>query len=203
LRRRYQHDSIVVSATTSIRQQLDRILAAASVIPTIREDRKFYDERVKIWNAVDLANVAAKSARSEWDKSNIRMTIRHNKAVIRVSAYRERLLQALVNIIKNGIEACLEKTNGESAAISVTVNSNETHAVMTIRDEGVGIPEDVRSQITQPLFSTKNNKPNRGIGLFMAARIIQQHSGELYFDSDGQSFTEVTVSLPLIGASER
>lgn len=97
-----------------------------------------------------------------------------------------------MNLYGNSIEAVLN--NGE---ISTGLKLLEERAEVTIRDNGNGIPEDLRDRIFKPFYSTKVNKRNTGLGLSICQQIVEEHGGEIDFESIPGKETVFRVRLPL------
>jgi signal transduction histidine kinase len=98
--------------------------------------------------------------------------------------------QAVLNIVINGVQAMPEGGN-----LYISIERDGDAARLTIRDEGPGIPAEIRDKIYNLYFTTK--KGGSGIGLPMAYRVVQLHNGLLEFDSvEGQGAT-FTLRIPL------
>ena len=66
-----------------------------------------------------------------------------------------------------------------------------------MRDNGTGIPPEIRDQLFQPFFTTKPTGEGTGLGLSIAYDIVtQQHGGSIAVDSEPGEFTEFTIRLP-------
>jgi signal transduction histidine kinase len=66
-----------------------------------------------------------------------------------------------------------------------------------VRDNGIGIPEEVKDKLFQPFFTTKPTGEGTGLGLSISYDIVtQQHGGSIKVESEPGSFTEFTVRLP-------
>lgn len=98
--------------------------------------------------------------------------------------------QALGNILDNAIEAAL----GTKAQIEVAVEKLSHGWRLAIRDHGCGIPEENLKMIFTPFFSSRPS--GNGLGLPLAAKIIDLHSGELLVDSVEGEGTEFVIQLP-------
>ncbi len=108
----------------------------------------------------------------------------------RVELDQKSLKQALLNLIKNAIEAM---PHGGTLWIG-TSRQQETVTVQ-IRDSGVGIPEDVIGKIFEPYFTTKDF--SSGLGLTVVYKIIKEHSGEVSVDSRAGEGTTFTLTFPV------
>jgi signal transduction histidine kinase len=103
------------------------------------------------------------------------------------------LKQALLNIVLNGAQAMA--TGG---ALVVRLSDGARWASITVRDNGVGIPDEIRPRIFDLYFTTK--KEGSGIGLAMTYRIVQLHHGQIEVESKPGSGTTFVLRLPLISA---
>jgi len=101
------------------------------------------------------------------------------------------LKQAILNIVINGVQAMPQGGN-----LFITARRDRESAVLSVRDEGPGIPADVRDKIFNLYFTTK--KGGSGIGLAVAYRILQLHQGSLAFDSVEGQGTTFDLRLPLL-----
>lgn len=102
--------------------------------------------------------------------------------------------QAVLNVVINGMQAMAEGGNLYIA----TLREGEG-AMITVRDEGPGIPPEIRDKIYNLYFTTK--KGGTGIGLAMAYRVVQLHHGALEFDSVEGHGTTFALRIPLADGS--
>ena len=97
-----------------------------------------------------------------------------------------QLTQAVQNILKNALEACMErmeKDTGYRAKIDCKITRKNDAITMTISDNGPGIPKEIQSKIFNPLFTTKASGLAAGLGLTVAFKIIAEHNGRLEISS--------------------
>ncbi|MEW6352056.1 MAG: ATP-binding protein [Thermodesulfobacteriota bacterium] len=107
-----------------------------------------------------------------------------------VSGRRADLLEALVNLLKNAVEAM--PAGGD---IHVRLIPNANSVTLTISDTGIGIPEDKLARIFTPFFSSDPTF-GRGLGLSITRRIIDKHKGSVVIESRPEQGTTCTVELP-------
>lgn len=105
------------------------------------------------------------------------------------------LAEAFANLIKNALEATPE--HGE---IVVKVVSLKDGVRVSVRNTGVGIPEEIRSRIFEPFFTTK--KEGTGLGLAVVRQLVESHGGRISVDSDEATWTSFDVELPVAGGHE-
>jgi C4-dicarboxylate-specific signal transduction histidine kinase len=93
--------------------------------------------------------------------------------------------QVLLNIIMNSKDSLLARHH-ENARVTITISKEEERSVVTIADNGGGIPEDIIDKIFEPYFSTKGPEQGTGLGLFMSKTIIEKNmSGHLTVRNSG------------------
>ena len=96
-----------------------------------------------------------------------------------VQADKDQLLRVLNNLVNNAIQSISEKGKGK---ILLSVSEDLEYYVVSVKDNGMGIDESSKEKIFQPNFSTKSY--GTGLGLSMCKRIIEQHGGEIWFESE-------------------
>src|SRR5579862_4237195 len=110
------------------------------------------------------------------------------------------ILRALVNLFNNAFYAVSEKKkerpDGYVSTVSVATHKTAGRVFVSIKDNGNGIPKNIRDKIFQPFFTTKPTGQGTGLGLSLSYDIIKVHGGELMVASEEGKFTEFTISLP-------
>ena len=107
----------------------------------------------------------------------------------------------LLNLFSNGFYAARQRQAREAAGFepTLTVGTRELDGAVEIkvRDNGVGIPAEIRDKLFQPFFTTKPTGEGTGLGLSISYDIVtQQHGGSITVDSQAGAYTEFTVRLP-------
>ncbi len=102
--------------------------------------------------------------------------------------------QALLNIVLNGVQAM-----PDGGTLRLTVKRDGDGALISIRDQGAGIPENIRDKIFNLYFTTKTG--GSGIGLAMAYRVVQLHHGSVEFTSIIDHGTTFFLRFPLAEAA--
>ena len=82
--------------------------------------------------------------------------------------------------------------------IWLSTRRTDESAVISVRDNGTGIPPDVAQRIFEPFFTTKPTNEGTGLGLAMSNDIVRGHGGQITVDSEPGEYTEFTVELPLV-----
>ncbi|MGD1866219.1 MAG: PAS domain S-box protein [Phormidesmis sp.] len=112
-----------------------------------------------------------------------------------VECYPSQLNQVVMNIVANAIDAV---SAHEQPQICIATQAQGNQAVITIVDNGGGIPEAARAQIFDPFFTTKPVGKGTGMGLSISHQIItERHGGTLTVDSEPGKGTIFTIKIPL------
>lgn len=107
---------------------------------------------------------------------------------------KQRIQQAILNIIKNGIEAIPNKGR---VSISAKENIGNKTVEIKIQDTGLGIEPKNIAKIFDPFFTTKTDGKGTGLGLPVSCEIIEEHQGLIEVDSMVGQGTTFTIKLPL------
>lgn len=137
----------------------------------------------------DLISEVFTLASPQARKNNVRLILEPNGAVPNLTADRDLMKQALLNLVLNGCQAMPE---GGELRVRAHAESGNVH--LDIADQGTGIPEEAREKIFSLYYTTKPG--GSGIGLAMAYRIIQLHEGSIHFLSEINRGTTFRISLP-------
>jgi signal transduction histidine kinase len=114
--------------------------------------------------------------------------------------------RVLLNLINNAFYACTEystQLNSEAGNSGhkpqVTVSSQKTanEIILTVKDNGPGIPEGIKEKIFQPFFTTKPSGKGTGLGLSLSYDIVKAHGGDLKVESTIGEGTSFYIHLPL------
>ena len=89
--------------------------------------------------------------------------------------YKNELIQVVLNILKNSEDNFLEK-NISDPLISIETIKDSHNYIISIKDNGGGIPESILCEIFNPYFSTKSEKNGTGLGLYMSKIMIEEHN---------------------------
>ncbi|MDP9077680.1 MAG: ATP-binding protein [Bacteroidota bacterium] len=128
-------------------------------------------------------------------KGNIKIVETFDESLPQVKAMIGELNQVWTNLIDNAIDAM---ENVSHPVLEIITAQDDKKVCVTIRDNGEGIPEELRTQIFDPFFTTKEVGKGTGLGLDVVQRIIRQHKGLVKIESVPGN-TEFTVCFPING----
>ncbi|MFT9597050.1 ATP-binding protein [Mesobacillus sp.] len=101
-----------------------------------------------------------------------------------------QMKQVFINLIKNAMESM---PNGGKVTIQSKIDDGR--ALISVRDEGCGIPPEKLAKLGEPFYTTKQN--GNGLGLMVTKKIIEEHEGTFYIQSEMEKGTTVTISVPI------
>jgi signal transduction histidine kinase len=161
-------------------------------------------QSVDINALVDEAlNLAYHGARAQDQSFNITLERDFDSGIAPIEVVPQDLSRVFVNLINNGFYAATKDGRGSvrqlRPLLKVTTRERGGDVEIRVRDNGVGIPPELRDKLFQPFFTTKPTGEGTGLGLSISYDIVvQQHGGSIAVDSRPGEFTEFTVRVPRI-----
>ena len=183
--------------------ELGALRANVEHIKEIVAMQQGYAKRGGITDTLDMRTLVEDSLRM-----NEGAFSRHGVTIVRdfaevplIQVDKHRVLQILVNVIRNAKYACAEMTGGEKR-VTVRVRATPSSILVTVHDTGIGIPPENLERIFNHGFTTRAE--GHGFGLHSSALAAREIGGSLYAESGGvgQGAT-FTLTLPLIPAESR
>jgi two-component system, NtrC family, sensor kinase len=146
-------------------------------------------------------NLAYHGARAEKAGFEITMQRNFDTATGIADVYPQEITRALLNLISNAFYAATRRATeaGDDfkPVLSAATRSLGDKIEIRIRDNGIGIPAEVREKIFNPFFTTKPSGEGTGLGLSMSHDIIvKQHGGSIDVETEPGLFTEFKIVLP-------
>jgi GAF domain-containing protein len=147
-------------------------------------------------------NLAYHGARAEKQGFNITMERSLDPAAGEVDVFPQDITRVLLNLISNGFYAATKRrteANGDDyePTLAAATRNLGDRVEIRIRDNGTGIPPEVKEKIFNPFFTTKPAGEGTGLGLSISHDIIvKQHGGSIEVDTQPGEFTEFTIILP-------
>jgi GAF domain-containing protein len=152
-------------------------------------------------------NLTYHGARAEKQGFTITLERSFDPAAGEVDLFPQEITRALLNLISNGFYAATKRkaeANGGNyePTLAATTKSLGNSVEIRIRDNGTGIPPEVREKLFSPFFTTKPAGEGTGLGLSISHDIIvKQHGGSIEVDTQPGEFTEFRIILPRAGTA--
>ena len=197
-----EKEAIPQETKTLIKQPQERINDSVKIVDEIINSVETGAGILKKeWEVVNLAEIIRKAAekfRHLADINKVLLKINEPTRPIAVKGSKEMLMAAFSNIIDNSVHYA---PGGE---VIIDISSEEKDAVVKIRDNGIGIPEEDKPHIFERFYRSKSamrTEPSgSGIGLYISKKIIERHGGIISFKSAQGKGTEITVKIPMTGS---
>jgi signal transduction histidine kinase len=154
-------------------------------------------------------NLAYHGARAEKPQFNVTLQRDFDEAAGSVEVFPQEITRVFLNLISNGFYAVTKRrTENGNSGFEPTVRAttrNLGHAVeIRIRDNGTGIPAEVKEKMFNPFFTTKPAGEGTGLGLSISYDIVvKQHRGSIHVDTEPGAFTEFIVTLPRTTSAQK
>ena len=136
----------------------------------------------------------------ECRRHGIRLTTDVEPGLPAIVADGHQLVQLLLNLVTNAEHAI--RSSGRGGEIALRVQRNARTIVLSVSDDGPGIPRETAERVFDPFFTTKKPGEGTGLGLAICADIAQEHGGTIDLVSRPERGTLFTVRLPLIEAGD-
>jgi two-component system NtrC family sensor kinase len=146
-------------------------------------------------------NLAYHGARAEKQEFNVTLQRDFDAGAGTIEVFPQEITRVFLNLISNGFYAVTKrKTEGDSGfepLLSATSKDLGDRVEIRIRDNGTGIPPEVKEKMFNPFFTTKPAGEGTGLGLSMSHDIIvKQHGGTIDVETEPGQFTEFRIVLP-------
>ena len=152
-------------------------------------------------------NLAYHGARAEKSGFNITLKRDLDPEAGMIDLYPQEITRVFLNLISNGFYAATKRKEagdeGFEPTLSATTKNLGNRVEIRIRDNGTGIPLEVKEKMFNPFFTTKPAGEGTGLGLSMSHDIVvKQHGGKIDVDTEPGAFTEFIITLPRTAAAQ-
>jgi signal transduction histidine kinase len=152
----------------------------------------------------EALNLAYHGARAQDQNFNITLEREFDRTIAPLEVVPQDVTRVFLNLFGNGFYAAdkrrREAGDGFRPVLMVATKDLGEGVEIRVRDNGTGIPPELRDKLFQPFFTTKPTGEGTGLGLSISYDIItQQHGGTIEVDSTFGEFTEFTIRLPRSG----
>jgi PAS domain S-box-containing protein len=150
----------------------------------------------------EALNLAYHGARAQDQNFNITLERDFDPAIAPVELVPQDITRVCLNLFGNGFYAATKRRRDGAGpdfrpVLKVATSDLGEAVEIRVRDNGTGIPPEVRDKLFQPFFTTKPTGEGTGLGLSISWDIVtQQHGGSIEVDSEPGEFTEFTIRLP-------
>jgi signal transduction histidine kinase len=193
-RTRVEYLDTIVNETERLTRLLNNVLDFSK----IEEGRKAY--RREATSLAAVVRIAARAMAYPLEQHGFDLRVDVDDSLPPVDVDADALEQAILNLLTNAM-----KYSGNGRAIELRLEREASHAVISVRDEGIGIPLADQARIFEKFYriSTPENQriPGTGLGLTLVEHIVKAHDGSIRVDSAPGRGSVFSILLPL-GADE-
>ena len=150
----------------------------------------------------EALNLAYHGARAQDQSFNITLERDFGEGIAPIEVNPQDITRVFLNLFANGFYATTRRARdggdaGFVPTLKVTTSDAGEAVEIRVRDNGTGIPADIRDKLFQPFFTTKPTGEGTGLGLSITYDIVtQQHGGSIAVDSKVGEYSEFTIRLP-------
>jgi two-component system nitrogen regulation sensor histidine kinase GlnL len=187
--------------TRLICDESDRICALVDRMEVFSDQRPIERASINIHEVLERVRLVAQTGFAR----HVRFIEDYDPSLPPVHGNRDLLIQVFLNLVKNAAEAVpaqggeihIATAYQQGVRLAVAGSDSRVHVplVVSIIDNGEGIPEDLRPHLFDPFVTTKHN--GTGLGLALVAKVIGDHGGVIEFDSQPRR-TVFQVCLPMV-----
>jgi signal transduction histidine kinase len=172
---------LIRSASSSLETILSELTSYARPLEL---DLETVDLRVTVMEVVEMFN-------PQFSEKQIQMSWHLPPEMIEVSIDARRVRQALINLVKNALEASPKET---TVMVTLDRRENDERIFIKVQDQGKGVDPKTREKLFTPYFSTKGN--GTGLGLAHSQKILQAHGGSVTLLASSASGSTFAIILP-------
>ncbi len=204
--RRADIDEVVGMLTSNLEKITEHGRRADGIVRSMLEhsrggsgERRSVDLNTLVEEAL---NLAYHGARAQDQSFNITLQRDFGEAIAPIELVPQDVTRVFLNLFSNGFYAANKRARNEAApgfaaTLKVTTRDRGDAVEIRVRDNGIGIPGEIKEKLFQPFFTTKPTGDGTGLGLSISYDIVtQQHGGTITVDSLVGEYTEFTIRLP-------
>ncbi len=177
--------------STTIVQQIDTLSEIASAFSDFAKMPK------KKIEAIELTDIIQKSLGLFKEHKNLKIHFKSEVKEYLIEGDKNQVLRVFNNLIKNSIQAVSGMSGGE---IFIQLSLQNESCLVSVKDNGIGIPEERAEKIFSPSFTTKTS--GMGMGLSIVKSIVLDTGGKIWFESEENIGTTFYIEFPLFNAEK-
>ena len=175
-----------------IYEDIERIKTISEHISTFSSEQK--NEIIEKFCLNESVKNAVSMIKKQFEKNNIDLKIDLKNDLSRIEGNLYKFEQVVLNLLSNAKDAVLDDENNFQKQVTVRSCETETEVFLEVEDNGVGISQDVKTNIFLPFFTTKKFGEGTGLGLSIAYGIIKEMNGNIELLEAENTVFRVTIS---------
>ncbi len=193
LKEEHEYEEIVDELDDLIKDVNYGVSRTIEIVKGLRVFSRLDEEEAKNANINENIDATLTLLRNK-TKDKIAITKHYDESMNEIECFPGQLNQVFMNILNNAVQAM----PASKADAEITIYTEETDKDVSIRikDNGVGIPDEIKDRIWEPFFTTKDVGVGTGLGMSITYGIIEKHGGKIELSSEVGKGTEFVISLP-------
>lgn len=193
LKEEHEYEEIMEELDELIKDVNYGVSRTIEIVKGLRVFSRLDEEEAKNANINENIDATLTLLRNK-TKNKIKVSKYYDENMKDIECYPGQLNQVFMNILNNGIQAIPEdRKDGE---ITIYTEELDEEVIIRLKDNGVGIPEDLKNRIWEPFFTTKEVGVGTGLGMSITYGIIEKHNGKIELTSEVGKGTEFAITLP-------
>jgi len=194
-------DSIIKESAEEIIHETKRV---ATIVNNLLDFSRQNSESHSKALIEDIIEQALSLIRTIIKRDQITIEVNIEENLPSVVCRSQQIQQVIMNLITNARDALNDRYEGYNKDKKIIVscdkirNDEKDWIRITVEDHGNGIPKSIQDKIFDPFFTTKDRSSGTGLGLSISYGIIQEHGGELNFETKEGKYSRFIIYLPII-----
>lgn len=193
LKEEHEYDEIVDELDDLINDINYGVTRTIEIVKGLRVFSRLDEEEAKNANVNENIDATLTLLRNK-TKGKIEITKHYDESMHDIECYPGQLNQVFMNILNNAVQAMPDEK--KDAEITIYTEEADNEVSVRIKDNGVGIPEELKNRIWEPFFTTKEVGVGTGLGMSITYGIIEKHGGKIDLASELGKGTEFVITLP-------
>jgi signal transduction histidine kinase len=175
-----------------MKKEMERL---TGIISRFRNFARVSEQTMKPLSINEIVDATFALLAHQIEMKNIDCEIQKGQDLPLILAEKNSLQQVLTNLLINAMDALQEKRQDHSKILVKTLMKDD-QVCLEVKDNGPGIPKEIRERIFDPFFTTKGPEKGTGLGLAIIDSILHQHKAKIRLDSESGTGTTFVVSFP-------
>lgn len=193
LKDEHEYDEIVDELDDLINDVNYGVQRTIEIVKGLRVFSRLDEEEAKNANINENIDATLTLLRNK-TKGKIEITKHYDETMHDIECYPGQLNQVFMNILNNAVQAMPE--DRKDAEVKIYTEELDNGVQIRIKDNGIGIPDEIKDRIWEPFFTTKEVGVGTGLGMSITYGIIEKHGGKIDLSSEVGKGTEFVITLP-------
>ncbi len=193
LKEDHEYDEMMEELDELIKDVNYGVTRTIDIVKGLRVFSRLDEEEVKSANINENLDATLTLLRNK-TKNRITVSKFYDDKMKDIECFPGQLNQVFMNILNNAVQAMPE--DKKDAEITIYTEEANDEVVVRIKDNGIGIPEEIKNRIWEPFFTTKAVGEGTGLGMSITYGIIEKHGGKIELLSEVGKGTEFAITLP-------